>query len=287
MDMALENRTDLIRRLKEKNPHYHNILDFYQKITEAQEALKPELHDYPFDGKSEFMAMQFKEGFPLIDKEHFVIDIPSSVNLFASLCHIGKTANENMRKNIQAIEEALTINALNLKKMLRRHSDESYFDAISGEFDISKPILKFMVRMSIRPSLQANVELLKDRADLKNWLRGYCPICGSLPQLSEIKGEGQRYYVCSFCSFQWPGERLQCPFCENRDQKKLHYFYEENRETHRVDLCDNCNQYIKTVDSRKLGYDTDLILEDIITSHLDFLASEKGYTRPVPNLWGL
>jgi len=284
MDRALKNRTDLIKRLKEKNPHYHNILDFYQKIIEAQETLKPELHDYPFDGKSEFMSMQFKEGFPLIDKEHFVIDIPSSVKLFESLCHIGKTANENMRENIQTIEEALTINALNLKEMLRRHSDESYFDTISGEFDISKPILKFMVRMSIQPSLQANIDMLKDRADLKNWRRGYCPICGSLPQLSEIKGEGQRYYVCSFCSFQWPGERLKCPFCENSDQEKLHYFYEENRETHRVDLCDNCNQYIKTVDSRKLGYDTDPILEDIITIHLDFLASEKGYKRPLPNL---
>ena len=287
MDSSLEKTRELIKRLKEKNPLYHDILDFYGKIFEKQEAVKPEVHVHPIDGKNELKAMQFKEGFPLTDREHFVIDVPSSVKLFESLCQIGKAANEKMRENIQAIEEAMTINALNLKEMLRRHSDEPFFDTISGEFDISKPILKFMIRMSIQPSLQANVEKLRDRADLKTWLRGYCPVCGSLPQLSGIKEEGQRYFVCSFCSFQWPGERLKCPFCENTDQEKLHYFYEENKETYRVDLCDNCAQYIKTVDTRKLDYDTDLFLEDIITIHLDLLASEKGYKRPAPSPFGL
>jgi hypothetical protein len=29
----------------------------------------------------------------------------------------------------------------------------------------------------------------------------------------------------------------------------------------------------------------DPILEDLATLHLDILASEKGYQRPVPNLW--
>lgn len=287
MDRSLEKTKELIGLLKKNNPLYHDILDFYDKIFVKQEAVKPNLNVTSLDIKNELKAMQFKEGFPLIDKEHFVIDIPSSVKLFESLCHIGRTANKKMRENIQVIEEALTINALNLKEMLRKHSDESYFDNISEEFDISKLILKFMVHMSIQPSLQANVEKLKDQVDLKNWLRGYCPICGSLPQISEVKGEGQRYFVCSFCSFQWPGERLKCPFCENTDHDKLHYFYEENQEAHRVDLCDNCKQYIKTVDSRKIDYDPELVLEDIITIHLDILASEKGYKRPVPSPFGL
>ena len=71
------------------------------------------------------------------------------------------------------------------------------------------------------------------------------------------------------------------------DHEKLQYLYEEGREAYRVDICDNCKQFIKTVDSRKLDYEPDLALEDIITIHLDILASEKGYKRAVPNLWGL
>ncbi|MEW6586108.1 MAG: formate dehydrogenase accessory protein FdhE, partial [Nitrospirota bacterium] len=165
--------------------------------------------------------------------------------------------------------------------------DEKYLGDIAAKFDIDRPILKFLIHESIQPSLRANMEKLKDQVDLKNWLRGYCPICGSVPAMSLLKGEGQRYFLCSFCGFQWPSERLKCPFCENRDQQKLHYFFEEGLEAYRIDLCDQCHQYIKTVDSRRLGYESDLTLEDITTVHLDILASEKGFKRAGLSRWGL
>ena len=192
-----------------------------------------------------------------------------------------------MRENIQALEEAVTINALNIKELLRRFYDDSFIDKVAGEFDIDTAVLKFLVIESIRPSLSANVEKLGDQIDLNNWLRGYCPVCGSLPQISFLKDEGKRSFRCSLCTFEWPSERLKCPFCETRDHKNLHYFYAEGNESHRVDLCENCHQYIKTVDLRKLGYEPDLAIEDIVTIHLDILASEKGYKRPALGFWGI
>jgi FdhE protein len=75
-----------------------------------------------------------------------------------------------------------------------------------------------------------------------------------------------------------------CPFCNNKDQESLQFFYAEEEKTHRVDLCDKCHQYIKTVDLRTIG-DTDFLLEDLATLHLDIVASERGYKRPVPNPW--
>mgnify|MGYP005848174197 CR=1 FL=1 len=104
--------------------------------------------------------------------------------------------------------------------------------------------------------------------------------------MSELRGEGQRYFLCPFCGFNWLGERLKCPFCENRDHESLHYFYEEGQEAYRVDVCDKCRQYIKTIDARKLVYEPDLNLEDIATIRLDILVSEKGFKRPVPTPWG-
>jgi formate dehydrogenase maturation protein FdhE len=38
------------------------------------------------------------------------------------------------------------------------------------------------------------------------------------------------------------------------------------------------------IDLRSVG-ESDLILEDLATLHLDILASQKGYKRPVPNPW--
>jgi FdhE protein len=285
MSEALRKIKEQIASHEKKSPAYQAILVFYEKIIEAQEAVKPSFDVILPEISEELRAIQTKEGFPLINPNDFVIDIRSSVSLFESVCHIAKNATEKMRINIQAMEEALAINALNLREILRKHSDESYLNAIAKEFDIDIAVLKFLIHTSIQPSVEANVEKLKDRVDLKNWLKGYCPVCGSSPLMSGLRGEGQRYFLCSFCGFLWPGERIKCPFCENRNQKKLHYFYEEGCEAYRVDLCDNCKQYVKTVDARKLGYEPDLNLEDITTVHLDILASQKGFKRPAPGHW--
>jgi FdhE protein len=103
--------------------------------------------------------------------------------------------------------------------------------------------------------------------------------------LSLLKEEvGKRSLLCSFCGYQWRIERLVCPFCGNKEQESLQYFHAEGEEAHRIDLCDKCHQYIKTIDLRKIEA-IDPILEDLATLHLDILASQKGYKRPIPNPW--
>ncbi|MGO8990305.1 MAG: formate dehydrogenase accessory protein FdhE [bacterium] len=95
---------------------------------------------------------------------------------------------------------------------------------------------------------------------------------------------GKRYLLCSSCGYPWRIDRLFCPFCSSKDQDSLHYFHGEGEETHRIDLCDNCHHYIKTIDYRNLQ-ESDPVLEDLATLHLDILATQKGYKRPVPNPW--
>jgi len=51
-------------------------------------------------------------------------------------------------------------------------------------------------------------------------------------------------------------------------------------------LCGKCHQYIKTIDFRKIE-ESDPVLEDLATLHLDVLATQKGYKRPVPNPWAV
>ena len=52
----------------------------------------------------------------------------------------------------------------------------------------------------------------------------------------------------------------------------------------RIDLCDSCHHYIKTIDVRTLEA-PDPCLEDLGTLHLDVVAARKGYSRVVPNRW--
>jgi FdhE protein len=287
MNKSLEKTKEQIKRLREKNPVYKELLDFYGRIAEEMFIVNPQPDPPSLLTKEEVRKIQIKEGFPLINRNDFVIDIPASVKLFESVSSIAKNATTKLKKNIQKIDNAVKAGKLKREKLLEKHYDPAYIQEVAKKLKLDKAVLNFLIHVSIKPSVHANAERLRDQTDLKNWLRGYCPVCGSLPLISEFKDNGQRYFLCSFCDFQWPGERLKCPFCENTDHKKLHYLYAEGQEAYRVDLCDKCKQYIKTVDSRKLDYEPDLALEDITTIHLDIIASEKGFKRPVASLWGV
>ena len=95
-----------------------------------------------------------------------------------------------------------------------------------------------------------------------------------------------RYSLCSYCACQWRVDRLSCSVCGNKNQGSLQYFCGEGEEAHRVDLCDACHHYIKTIDYRSLE-ESDPSLEDLATLHLDVVAVQKGYTRAVPPFWAV
>jgi FdhE protein len=79
-------------------------------------------------------------------------------------------------------------------------------------------------------------------------------------------------------------DRVSCAVCGERNPDALQYFHDEGDAACRIDLCDSCRHYIKTIDVRPLEA-PDPVLEDLATLHLDVVASEKGYSRAVPNPW--
>ena len=60
----------------------------------------------------------------------------------------------------------------------------------------------------------------------------------------------------------------------------LRYFYTQSEGTaNRVDVCEKCKKYIKTLDTREMVGDVIPIIEDMGTLYLDVLAQEEGYLR--------
>ncbi len=142
-----------------------------------------------------------------------------------------------------------------------------------------------LIQNSIRPSIEAGMEQLCGELEPETWRKSHCPVCGSLPSLNLLKGEGgKRYSLCSCCGYQWRIDRLSCAVCGNKEQGSLQYFLGEGEEAYRIDLCDQCHHYIKTIDYRNLEA-SDPSLEDLATLHLDVVAVQKGYKRSVPNPW--
>jgi len=97
--------------------------------------------------------------------------------------------------------------------------------------------------------------------------------------MAELTGEeGHRRLCCSSCFYTWPFKRIKCPSCGCEDAEKLSYFTAGEGPT-RVDTCTACSRYIKTRDTRKGGQDVPLEVEDLLTIHLDLLASREGFER--------
>ena len=274
-----------IEQIKKKRPGYGEMLDFYRDIKEAQGKIEPTVKTGPIRLNPGWKDSLIREGLPLIEKQNFPLDLEAFSNLFQSLCTIAKGATPLMAEGVNKIEEALDKKTMDMKQLLQHGFNEKKIEETADQLGLDKKTFLFLILNSIKPSIDASVEILRPELDVETWLKGYCPVCGSLPCLSLLREEtGKRYLICSFCGDQWRIDRLCCPFCNNNEQGSLHYLYAEDEESHRVDLCEKCRQYIKTIDLRKTEI-SDPFLEDLATLHLDLLASQKGYQRPVPMVW--
>jgi len=148
--------------------------------------------------------------------------------------------------------------------------------------------LSLLVYSSLAPALAGGAQQLA-AAYLQNvdHNKGYCPVCGCPPAMSILDAEiGRRWLYCGFCRHQWPVQRIFCPTCENADGKQLQYFYADSEKEYRVDLCEKCRTYLKSVDARELSRPLFAPLEQVATLHLDLSAQEKGYQSTADKFGG-
>lgn len=274
--------------IKAERPAYAGLLDFYEKLFLAQEAVKGQVQLKPIQIPEELLVIKRKEELPLINRVDFAIDTEASETLLREICRVAmEETNEVLAKAATKVTEGLDKGTLEASTLFSKilSDDEIHLAKGAHEFDNDKVILAFFVYNSIRPSLcVCAAQLASYLHEDAPWKRGYCPICGSPPGLSILGNAGKRSLVCSFCSHEWYTERIYCPFCNNKDHKTLHYFFSEEERDYRVDVCDACNKYLKTIDTRRIKHPVYTLVEQISTLHLDMLAQEQDLESGSP-LW--
>ena len=115
-----------------------------------------------------------------------------------------------------------------------------------------------------------------------------CPLCGSRPLMGVLRVEGdsgKRFLLCSFCSQEWEFRRIHCPTCGEETEGKLPVYVAEQLPHIRVEACDTCKFYLRTVDLTKDGHAIPLV-DDLAAIPLSLWAHERGYARLQPNLLG-
>ncbi len=151
-------------------------------------------------------------------------------------------------------------------------------DALGLDAGLAATVLRFTLFPTL-VSLGAGLAPL--HADTA-WGRGYCPTCGSWPLLGEFRGlEQVRWLRCGLCAAGWEFPRLACPFCDNRDHRRLGHLHVEGEESRRrAATCEECRGYVKTVATLGPLAPPQLLVADLATLYLDLAAAERGYAGP-------
>jgi FdhE protein len=100
------------------------------------------------------------------------------------------------------------------------------------------------------------------------------------------QGHGaKRSVVCGFCFSEWPSPRLECLHCGEATFESLPVFRSDDVDSVRIDACESCKTYIKTIDLTRDG-EASPVVDDIASMTLDIWAREHGYRRLRANLFG-
>ena len=277
MAEVLKDTLKTIDGYKNMNPHYEELLDILEEVLILREKYRRNVKENIFNVDESLIEKKLAGGLPLVDFPGGKFDLEGPKEYFTALLEI---AHKRTLEETSEITKKVETGELDYMEMVRdsftfqQDEDDGKNDEGGGIFDL----LGFLVEESLRPALEILSEKYRSIIAESPWSEGYCPICGREPKISEIREEGgKRFLFCGQCGFEWQFGRVKCPFCGNEDQQTLAYFTIEDEEKYRVDVCNVCNKYIKTVDFRKTEKKPNLDVEDIATLHLDILADEEGY----------
>jgi formate dehydrogenase maturation protein FdhE len=115
-----------------------------------------------------------------------------------------------------------------------------------------------------------------------------CPLCGCKPIVGVLRSEGdggKKSLICMLCAHEWNFRRIYCPACGEEREPQMAYYSAPEIAHVRVDVCDTCHIYLKSIDLTKTGLAVPAV-DELATIPLDLWAREHGYEKLQINLLG-
>jgi FdhE protein len=145
-------------------------------------------------------------------------------------------------------------------------------------------------RFYARALLQPYAEYLASRGDVPANAAGpTCPFCNARPVAGVLRSEGdggKRWLLCSLCSTEWQFRRVLCPGCGEENKDKLPIYTVAEFPAARVDACDTCQTYLKSIDLTKDGHAIPTV-DEIATVALNIWAEGRDYVKLETNVLGM
>ncbi|HEX4535649.1 MAG TPA: formate dehydrogenase accessory protein FdhE [Candidatus Acidoferrum sp.] len=264
-----DTRIRRVERLISLHPFTLEVLTFYKKIAEFQKSL----HAQMLSGNNPQVA---GKNLPAL---------PENLKVEALLPHF----QEFLKLVVESAPATLAESA----RQLSLQPSESWsailqdYWATSGRDDRPNAAFdQFLPRAFLQPYAES---LERDRpTDETSALPSLCPLCGARPLLGVLRPEGdggKRFLLCSFCLKEWEFRRIFCSTCAEETESKLPVYVAEQFPYIRVEACETCKFYLRTIDLTKDGNAVALV-DDLAAIPLSLWAEEHGYSRAQPNLLG-
>ncbi|MBN1673772.1 MAG: formate dehydrogenase accessory protein FdhE [Kiritimatiellae bacterium] len=285
-DSFYEDALAAVRQLAQESGDLRQLLGCYAALLEARRDTKSAFRLDARLPDSEEGRSRNAEGRPFLSPADVVIDAPLFGRLFD---RVGALIREHAETPDADADwpSVQTRDAAWHSRLVEALLSGTPLDEAAAEARIGVEPFTFIACQALAPFLEAYAEQVADQLDTTDWEEGRCPVCGAEPVMGRLEKEtGKRVLQCHLCRAEWRFKRLQCPFCDNLDQKTLRYFSAPEDAAHRVEVCDRCQGYIKTVDARETTREWPLFVENIATLHLDLIAKEEGFHRNTNRLFG-
>jgi len=138
--------------------------------------------------------------------------------------------------------------------------------------------------------LQPYAEYLADHRELTimDGTPSTCPLCGGRPAVSVLRSEGdgaKKSLICMLCAHEWLFRRIYCPACGEEREPQMAFYSAPEIAHVRVDVCDTCHTYLKSVDLTKTGLAIPVV-DELAAMPMDLWAREHGYQKLQINLLG-
>ena len=279
-----------VTKIKKEMPSLAIILKVYEKVFVERARLREEI-PLPIDVRiSSPDPLRFSQGMTLLNEGIFPLSTDSMEKVSDRMIPVLAMAFPKIRPILKNLKTALKKNKPDLKNCMENmlHSRDEILSQTAFDLKTDTVTLKFVLGQLLKPLIEKQSESLRSVIQNLNWKKGYCPVCGSFPVLSYLKGaEGQRWLICGCCSHEWRFIRTQCPFCENEDSKKSELCFVEDRAYERAEMCHQCKRYLAGIDLRKYPYE--FIPEVAVAGmmYLDILVQEKGFLPMADSAWTL
>jgi FdhE protein len=244
--------------LAAEQPEAAAVLRFYAALCGFQAGLIGASRARPGDGA-------------LVDPERAAALIPSFLRWLRSSASLAPGALVDAARAMSTVEASVW------RDIVTR--------TLAHDAELEASVEGFAAEAVLQPLAEASAAARRE-ADDAAYAGPTCPACGGRPAVGVLREEGhgaRRRLVCGLCLTEWNFHRVVCASCGEERFDALPVYTADALAHVRVDACDTCRYYVKTIDTTRNGLAVPVV-DDLATLALDLWARERGYTRLRSNL---